>query len=123
MSEAPFTLDPNGQVAGVSSEVLRRCFGKQSPITPHAQRLLVAASKEAGVPKPAAPKTKAKAKAKPKAAPKGKTGKEKASQEKSKGGKEKATKAKSREKTPYALAKDAFMAEFLGAPPKLNNNH
>lgn len=32
---------------GVPSEVLKRCYGKQAPITPHSQRLLVAATKEA----------------------------------------------------------------------------
>ena len=47
--KAPFEIAPREPVSGIPGEVLKRCFGKQAPCTPRAQRLLVAATKEAKV--------------------------------------------------------------------------
>ena len=115
--EATFTLDPAGQVSSVPASVQNRIFGKQTPINPHAQRLLVAASKPA---KPAEPKnpakvtkTSTKTKAKDSKAAKAKDSKAAKAKE-SKAAKVKDSKAKtSKEKTPYALAKDAYMLMLL----------
>ena len=42
----PFNLEIGPGSSNIPPEVLRRCNGKQTPITPHRQRLLVAASKD-----------------------------------------------------------------------------
>lgn len=83
-------------VSGIPAEVTHRCTGKQAPIAPHAQRLLVASTKAA--------KTQGKgAKGKPKA-----KGKSKAKPKKGKG-------ASNAQKNPsaYAQAKAAYMLELL----------
>ena len=68
-NEAGFHIEsPDPPSTGIPSAVLKRCFGKQRPIAPHCQRLLVAARKEIKAP---APKAKAKAKAKAKGGGKG----------------------------------------------------
>ncbi len=99
--QAPFDLEIDEQLAGdIPSEVVRRCRGKQTPINPHAQRLLVAATKEA--------KTNAKCKK-----DKGETKETKETKREKKqkpSGEESKT---SGGKTPYAVAKDRFVAEFL----------
>lgn len=84
-------------------EVAKRCFGKQTPITPHSQRLLVASAKEAKVEKGSkgAGKGKPKATAKPKAKQKSKQ------QEKDTGSDEK-------KKSAYAQEKEKYIGEFLG---------
>ena len=116
-SEATFTLDPTIAVANVPPAVTTRVFGKQAPINPHAQRLLVAASKPAETPKAkATAKSKAKAKAskdKDKAAkPKVEAaGKSKSKPKTSKSGDK--TPKTAREKTPYALAKESYIEMFL----------
>ena len=93
---------------------MHRVVGKQAPVAPHSQRLLVAALKEAKTngsgdgddgkpPKVAKGKAKAKAKAKAKTTAKKTTPVPKAAAEKK----------APREKTPYTLAKDAFMLKLL----------
>lgn len=77
----------------IPGPVLKRVTGKQSPVVPHCQRLLVASRKEAKAPK--APKSKAKAKAKSKA----KQSKKAKGRGKGKG-----------QKTEYAIAKAAFFS-------------
>ena len=103
-------MDVKGEVSGIPAEVLTRCYGKQAPVTPHRQRLLVASTKEAkaegnkgngkgkGNRKG---KGKAKGNGKPKSKAKAKVAK--------KSGKE-VTKPKS--KTPYAEAKESFLRKF-----------
>ena len=94
--KAKFTLEIAGEPSSsIPPVVLMRCFGKQKPLAPHAQRLLLASRKEAK-----APKAKAKGKANPK--PKGK-----------KPTKGPAAGDDSKEKTPYALAKMKFMDQSL----------
>ena len=98
--------------SSIPVDVMHRVVGKQAPVAPHSQRLLVAALKEAktngsgdgddGKPRKAA-KGKAKAKAKAKTTAKKTTPVPKAAAEKK----------APREKTPYTLAKDAFMLKLL----------
>lgn len=91
----------DGLPASVPPEVIKRVSGKQAPPAPHRQRLLVASVKEA--------KAEAKGKQDPS------TGPEPKAKAKSKA-KAKTTKRdpeKPREKTPYAEAKDKFIAKFL----------
>ena len=88
-------------VSGIPASITHRCTGKQAPIAPHAQRMLVASTKAAktqGVTekgKPSKPKPKAKGKAK---------GKPKKDKE-----------ASDPRKTPsaYAQTKAAYMLKFL----------
>ena len=81
IAKAPFDIPVKEPVTEIPPEVLKRCYGKQNAITPHCQRLIVAAAKEAKVEKGSKgkgkgkPKTekgppKAKAKAKAKGKPK-----------------------------------------------------
>lgn len=102
--EVPFELQLGGSGSMIPGPVLKRVTGKQSPVVPHCQRLLVASRKEAKMPKApnaAGPKAKAKAKAKTKAKTKAKNPK------KAKGkGKGKT------QKTDYALAKAAFFSSL-----------
>ena len=94
--------------SSIPESVLRRCAGKQRPVTPHAQRLLVAARREAKTPagkgkgKNGKGKGKGKnvGKSKPSKAPKAKAAKEAKTKEAS-------------AKTPYAVAKASFMATLL----------
>lgn len=100
-------------ISDVDPEIKRRCFGKQTPITPHAQRLMVASVKEA----------KAEAKGKGKSNDDGqkkskkKNNKDSPSKSKAKA-KAKANKktkdAEPKKKTPYAEAKIAFFTKFPG---------
>ena len=90
-------------MSSIPPPVLKRVFGKQKPVTPHSQRLLVAARKE-----PRAP-----------AAPEKPVAKAKASTGKGRGkGKGKGKKGRGRgrgkvsTKTPYAIAKEEFMAQL-----------
>lgn len=99
--QEPFDLDVKGAVSGIPAQVLTRCYGKQAPVTPHRQRLLVASAKEA---KAEGNKGNGKGKGKPKGSGKPKS-KAKAKAAK-KSGKE-VTKPKS--KTPYAEAKESFL--------------
>ena len=88
--KAEFILENAGEPSSsIPPVVIMRCFGKQKPLAPHAQRLLLASRKEAKAPK---------AKAKGKANPKPKT---------------KKPGDDSKEKTPYALAKMKFMEQSL----------
>eukprot|EP00435_Cladocopium_sp_Y103_P049236 s1600_g14.t1 len=107
--------------SAIPPEVLKRCFGKETPVTPHARRLLVAHAKEAKQEKKAEKEknretTKKKAEREKKCE---KTKEPKVEQKKSK------AKAKPKEskvdpgvepvpktKTPYALAKERFMEKF-----------
>lgn len=116
--EAEFVLDvEKGDDCSIPTHVFRRCVGKQAPFAPHAQRLLVASLKSAkadggGKHDPASkavPKAKAKRDPKPKSSPK-----KKKTKAETKDGNETAE-AKPKQKTPYALAKDAFMLKFLGS--------
>ena len=84
--------------SSIPSAVLKRCYGKQSPITPHQQKLLLAARREAKAPQ-------AKAAGKSKKPTKGK-GKGKGRGKSLQGKGSKGPKAKS----DYAIAK----ADFLG---------
>ena len=121
------------EVKGVSpipSAVIKRCTGKQSPVAPHSQRLLVAATKPSkangnGSLDPSAT-TKPKAKAKPKGnakasgAPKKTLGSHKdppATDAKKdiKKGATPASSSQKHEKTAYAIEKDAFMEKSLGS--------
>ena len=102
-------------VSTIPPAVLTRCFGKQKPVTPHAQRLLVASRKESRTP---AGKAAAKGKGK---GNKGKGGKGKSGKGKGKGatkdvkapnGSKKAPKG-TQSKSAYAVAKDNFMQMLL----------
>eukprot|EP00435_Cladocopium_sp_Y103_P074150 s436_g47.t1 len=104
--KAPFNLEEREPVSDVPSQILKRCFGKQTPVVPHSQRLLTAAAKDAkaegkgkGTGKGKSDKPKAKKPSKPKS----KTSKKKT---------EKKTPAEPKKKTPYAEAKDAFIDKF-----------
>ena len=133
----PFHIAPKEPISGIPGEVLKRCFGKQTPCTPHAQRLLVAATKEAKAEKKGQGKGKS-GKGKP-----GK-GKDKVDETKvAKPGKGKgdgvanqtvddepvtppsvpegAAEVKKRKKTPYAEAKDAYIERPLGLPSFWSN--
>lgn len=104
-------------------------MGKQCPVAPHKQRLLVAATKPAkangnGSLDPSAkkkPKAKGKAKAKASGGPKKTPGSQKNSpanggkgDKKDKKGGTPASSSQKPEKTPYATEKDAFMETSLG---------
>ena len=120
-TEAPFNVELNKDVAlGVPPAVLQRCVGKQTPVTPHAQRLLVASMKEAkadgkGSKDPTKPKAKAKGTPKPKAKSKSEKPDKVAKASKPKAEKTEKTEKTERKKTPYGLAKDAYMLKFLGS--------
>ena len=89
-----------------------RVVGKQTPVAPHSQRLLVAALKEAkmnGTGGDGGDNKRCKAKAKPKAKAKGKTNSKKTTPAPKAAAEQKVP----REKTPYGLAKDAFMLKLL----------
>ena len=49
--KAPFDLEVKVAKTSLPQKVLETCLGKQRPMTPHAQRLLVAAQKEAKIEK------------------------------------------------------------------------
>ena len=101
-------MEVKAPVSSIPPVVLTRVFGKQKPITPHSQRLLVAARKESRAPAKA----------------EGSKGKGKGSKGRGKGAKgTKSTKGKGRgkgkaatkAKTPYAMAKAAYLQTlFLG---------
>ena len=102
-------MDINEALAGsIPSEIVQRCRGKQTPVNPHAQRLLVAATKDAK-----SIKGKGKDSKEKKEKPKGPTG----DRLESKVAKERAPRKPpaegDRSKTPYALAKDLFVDGFL----------
>lgn len=100
----------------IPTQVFRRCVGKQSPYTPHAQRLLVASLKAAKA--EGGGKLDPNGKPQPKEKATAKKPKSKASPKKKKqvdGDETVAAKPKQpKQKTPYALAKDAYMLKFLG---------
>ena len=102
--EAEFTLEVAKPVSTIPVQVLKRCFGKQKPVVPHCQRLLVAARKEVRAPKA---KAKAKASAKGRGRGKGKGGKA------SGRGKGKPKPEVEKEKSAYAVAKAEFMRKLL----------
>ena len=110
-----FQLDIAKPVSGIHPAVLKRCAGKQQPVAPHAQRLLVASRKEAKAPK--TEKTKggqAKGKGKGKNG-KGKNGKCESGQgkcPKPKGPKDAKAKGSS-SKSDYAVARANFMQQLL----------
>ena len=98
--------------SSIPPEVLHRVVGKQTPVAPHAQRLLVAALKEAkinGTGGDGGNKLAKADKGKPKAKAKAKTTSKKTIPVP----KAAAEKKPPREKTPYTLAKDAFMSKLL----------
>lgn len=103
-SEAPFNLEVKAPLSSVPEAVMKRCWGKQAPIAPHRQRLLIAGCKEATLEdakkqdKPVKPK----APAKPKKVKQDKQVPPKPSGE-----------AASKNKTPYAEAKTIFINKFL----------
>ena len=103
------------------TDVIKRCYGKQTPIAPHKQRLLVASSKDATI-----EATARNAKDKPQKAKKTTT----KSKGKGKGDakSKKVTPPKSappdgevapKSKTPYAEAKSVFINKFLDNQPLL----
>lgn len=99
---------------GVPSEVLKRCYGKQAPITPHSQRLLVAATKEAKAEAKGHGKGNGKGKgkgkgSKPKIPPKRSLKEKKAANPKKKSQK---PVGEPKPKTPYAEAKAKFFETF-----------
>ena len=110
-TKAEFNLEVGTPVSSIPPPVLVRVFGKQKPITPHSQRLLVAARKESRAPakadgsKGSGKGTKGRGKgAKGAKLPKGSKGKGR--------GKGKAGK---KPKTPYAMAKEEYLQTlFLG---------
>lgn len=101
-NEAEFQIDsPDPPATGIPPAVLKRCFGKQRPIAPHCQRLLMAARKEIKAPAKAKAKAKGKAKAKAKAKGGGKgKGNRKGSEQ-------------SNDPSAYATAKAQFMEQSL----------
>ena len=110
-SEEPFDLDLGGPMpeSSIPPAVLQRCNGKQTPVAPHAQRLLVAASKAAKAPskvpkEPAVKKPTGKGDGKRKAAAKAKPANTESA----------AAEPEPKQKSPYSLAKAMFVAEFLG---------
>ena len=117
ISEAAFHLEVKVPSTTVPTDVIKRCYGKQTPIAPHKQRLLVASSKDATIEnakeKPQkAKKTTTKSKGKGKGDAKSK----------------KVTPPKSappdgevapKSKTPYAEAKSVFINKFLDNQPLL----
>ncbi len=101
-------------MSGIPSKVITRCVGKRQPFTPHSQRLLVAACTEAksegnGKRDPNRKDPPKKKGANPKS-------KAKKGSEKTHGADVPADSApkKSQSKTPYAVAKDEFIKQFLG---------
>ena len=100
--EAEFTLEVAKPVSTIPVQVLKRCFGKQKPVVPHCQRLLVAARKEVR-----APKAKAKASAKGRGRGKGKGGNA------SGRGKGKPKPEVEKEKSAYAVAKAEIVRKLL----------
>lgn len=123
-------MEVNASQSGIPPSVLQRCVGKQRPITPHAQRLLVAACSEAksegnGTRDPKKkdkgnkPKAKASAKSKAKAKPQPKKKVEKPNPA---GANDLPIPQmgcrlppECRSKTPYATAKDEFIKKSLGS--------
>lgn len=115
-------------------------MGKQCPVAPHKQRLLVAAAKpskpngggslDPSAKKKTKPKGKAaakgKAKAKASGAPKKTSGSQKGSPanggKKDKKGGTPASSSQKPEKTPYATEKDAFMETSLGRISKVSKS-
>lgn len=103
-------MEINEALAGsIPSDIVKRCHGKQTPVNPHAQRLLVAATKDAKSIKG-----------------KGKDSKEKKEQPKGNKVDKSANKVVAKDpaprkphvegdrtKTAYALAKDLFVDGFL----------
>ena len=125
--KAPFDLEATkAPGSAIPAVVLTRCFGKQTPVTPHAQRLLVAHAKEVKQEKKVEKEKKsawnkgkghgskveqgAGAKKEKKNASKKKNANPEDSKDSS-GAAETAPKTK----TPYALAKDQFMDKFLAS--------
>lgn len=94
---------PNHPVSGINGDVMKRCWGKQTPSNPHGQRLLVASAKEA---------EKGKAKGGGKGKGKGCKGPQKKTD---KTGPAKKVKADAAPKKPteYSAAKAKFIEEFL----------
>ena len=109
VSKDEFQLDIGKPVSSIPPAVLKRCFGKQKPVVPHAQRLLVAARKDAKAPasKGDGGKGKGKSKSKSKSGKGGAAPKAKA--------KVKAAKSKddTDTKSAYAVAKANFMKALL----------
>lgn len=103
-SEAPFNLEVKAPLSSVPEAVMKRCWGKQAPIAPHRQRLLIAGCKEATLEdaKKQEKPVKPKAPAKPKKVKQDKQVPPKPSGE-----------AASKNKTPYAEAKTIFINKFL----------
>ena len=110
LSKAECEIPTTTPVSKVPPAVLTRCFGKQTPVAPHAQRLLAAARRESNVPT----KGKAKAKAKAKASAKGSgKGKGKGKDKKANGNNSEGKSPKDpKEKSPYALAKIAYFEQL-----------
>jgi len=107
-------VELEGKVPNVGNEILRRCSGKQTPITPHAQRLLSAEKKQGKLGKgkddgKGCGNGKGKGKGNGKGKGKGKCkGKAKKKAQKPKG-----SDSKSKPPSDYAKAKADYMAKFL----------
>lgn len=101
-------MEVEGKVPNVGNEILRRCSGKQTPIAPHAQRLLTAAKKEVKLGKG---KGDGKGRGKGKGNSKGKTQKKAEPKQKPKGSDSKSKPSKP--PSEYAKAKADYMAKFL----------
>ena len=110
-SEAPFEMELNPTVGStIPSNVMTRVRGKQCPVVPHAQRLLVAATKEAKAEKGKGKGKKGKGKGKGggggKHKPKPKT------KGKPKSKPVKPVESEPKPKTAYADAKSVYMEQF-----------
>ena len=116
--EEPFDLKVGTPVSSLPPEVIRRRTGKQSPVAPHAQRLLVAHAKEAKAELKGSGKgNKGTGKGKGKSKGKGKGKADKVNKKTNPKAKAKAKadpkpKAEPKQKSPYASAKAVFMDKF-----------
>ena len=104
-------MEVRAPISSIPPVVLKRVFGKQKPITPHSQRLLVAARKESRAPAKGEGPAKGKGKGRGGRGPKGRGKGAKGAKGKG-GGK---GNAGAKPKTPYATAKAAYLQTlFLG---------
>lgn len=104
--------------SSIPATVLTRCVGKQSPAAPHRQRLLVASAKAAKADKGDASnsgKAKQPSTSNDTNDPKSEVAAKAAPKKQSKRKEPKAEPKDPKEKTPYAIAKEAFMETSLGS--------
>lgn len=127
--EVAFNLAATESQTSIPLEVMTRCYGKQTPIAPHAQRALLASQKEAKLEKgkgkgkgegtddsKSKPKTdNGKAKGKPKTTKKSKPNPETGASGPDPEAERKDAKPKSQTATEYSKAKRCFMDAFLNS--------